>query len=204
MAFHNVLFNPDISYGAIGGPAYNTTVLIFDNGYEQRNINWDIPLQTWEIGHIINNVAKLKYLLLFFRNRKGRGNTWLFKDWSDYTVDNASVAGYNEGTLLSLGGSTYQLQKTYEDTAAAEIRDILFVVPSTFILWNNTTQLVESVDFTLNYNTGVVTMLTGSSFNHFTCQFYYRVRFDTDAIKLRMDGPTFGEVQSLMVMEVRD
>ena len=42
MAFHEVLFPPNISYGSQGGPKFKTTVFTADSGYEQRNIDWSM------------------------------------------------------------------------------------------------------------------------------------------------------------------
>ena len=40
MSFHEVRFPTRVSYGAIGGPRFSTTVQILNSGFEQRNINW--------------------------------------------------------------------------------------------------------------------------------------------------------------------
>ena len=40
MAFVEVQFPTDISYGSSGGPEYATDIVATNSGYEQRNINW--------------------------------------------------------------------------------------------------------------------------------------------------------------------
>ena len=71
MAFHDVLFPADISYGATGGPRFSTVINTVGSGREERIIRWDQPLMSWDVGHEITDETKLEALLAFFRAREG-------------------------------------------------------------------------------------------------------------------------------------
>jgi hypothetical protein len=49
MAFHEVRFPTDISYGSSGGPEFSTDIVITSSGHEQRNITadfeFDVPVR---------------------------------------------------------------------------------------------------------------------------------------------------------------
>ena len=210
MSYHNIIFDEGVSFGATGGPLFHTSQVILNNSYEKRNIDWDLPLLKWDVSHVVESREKMRYLLSFMRGRKGKGHTFKFKDWSDYTVLRASeytnpdygVTPYNEGLFTTITGTTFQLQKKYYDGYSTTYRDITRVKAGTFKLYNNTTLLTETTDYTLNYETGVLT--TSATHTHWTGEFYFVARFDTDEASIQMDGPIIASWAKIAIVEVRE
>src|SRR3569832_381396 len=79
-----------IDYGAVGGPEFNTSVVIVDSGYEQRNINWSQERNSWELGERALKKSELIYMHNFFRRVRGRAVGFRYKDWADYHVTAAN------------------------------------------------------------------------------------------------------------------
>jgi len=198
--FHNIVFDEQISYGSRGGPAFSTTVAVSNSGYEQRNANWDIPLKTWDVSHIIDTRDKITYLISFFNARKGKANTFLFKDWSDYSAQLTDDG--EEGYLLSTGVSTYQMQKKYYDSGSNSFRNIIKPKQTTVTVYNGSTLLTEGVHYSIDYTTGILTKLSGTV-THWRGEFYIVVRFDTDSMNITLDGPHFGNWNGIPITEVR-
>jgi len=86
VAFHDIQFPPEISYGAQGGPEFSTSVITVKSGQESRNQNWSESRIKWDVSTAIKNQTDLEELIAFFRARKGRAHAFRFKDWSDYTA----------------------------------------------------------------------------------------------------------------------
>src|SRR4051812_33839942 len=84
--FHEVQFPTGISYGAIGGPGFNTTILPLASGYEKRNQNWERARGEWDVAHGLRTQAELNLLKSFFYARRGRLFGFRFKDWIDYRL----------------------------------------------------------------------------------------------------------------------
>lgn len=203
MSFHNIVFDENYSQGSVGGPVYHTTIITYNNGFEQRNIDWSIPLSRWSVSHMMESDDKRRYLLSFFRARKGSGHTFLFKDWSDYRVRRTadwSALTYEEGVLTLISGTTYQMQKRYYDGVTNDYRDLIKIKTGTFILYNGAS-VVSSGSYTLDITTGQVT--TAATFTHFVCEFYFVARFDFDEARIRLDLPSVGEWNDITVVEVR-
>jgi hypothetical protein len=66
MAFHDILFPDDISYGSKGGPGFNTTVLELSSGAEKRNINWQRSRAKYDVSPGIKSRAQMDVLTAFF------------------------------------------------------------------------------------------------------------------------------------------
>ena len=60
MAFDEVQFDPLISFGALGGPEFNTDIIKVDSGGEFRNVNWADPLRRWTVGHNIKESSEFQ------------------------------------------------------------------------------------------------------------------------------------------------
>lgn len=122
MSFYEVQFPVGISYGAAGGPTYDTEVVTFVSGHEQRNINWSVSRLKYDVSHNIKNQAALDQLIVFFRAMRGRAHGFRFKDWADYQV---TIANGVLGTGVGTGMPTYQMGKNYAQAGAnTELRVI--------------------------------------------------------------------------------
>lgn len=120
VAFHEVRFPTDISYGSTFGPEFSTDVVTMKNGSEQRNINWSQTRCSGNAVHNIRTEDQFQRLLAFFRNRKGKAYGFRFKDHSDYR-GMFEYIGWGNGATTA-----FQLYRNYEDVVMniADVRKI--------------------------------------------------------------------------------
>ncbi len=120
-------FNTEIRYGTVGGPEFNTDIMVVTSGAESRNANWLDSRGKWQVADDVFNKKEIDELIAFFRERKGRAGGFRFKDWSDWRVEKT------EGVLLPIAGmpGRYQLAKQYVSGGQIVRRPITKPVPHT-------------------------------------------------------------------------
>ena len=199
MAFLDIQFPPRIAFNALGGPEYQTDVVVLASGHEQRNQNWAVARGQWDVAHAIKTAADKNALIAFFRVAKGRANSFRFKDWLDFE------ASLTEGVLTSLGGGTYQLAKRYTNAAGSEDRNITLPVNGTVVVKQGAVTLVSGGDYSINYATGVLTVI-GSPMPAPTAwsgEFDVPARFDTDRMQASIIDKAVYRWESIPIVEVR-
>ena len=215
MAFHDILLNPKFSYGATGGISYSTLVLQSVAGYEQRNINWSQVLGEWDISYSIRDDSDIEDLIAFYAARYGRGHTFRFLDWKDYTITNENI-----GTGSSTPGTKWQLTKTYTDaggntyerniTKPVDTSDTNHTLslsdPSytTFTLKAGGITKAETTDYTVDYSTGIVTDVSGlSGAIVVSCSFHNHCRFDVDLMEVVAEYYQLGGWENVKIKGVK-
>ncbi len=198
MAFEEVQFPTDISYGASGGPQYSTNIVTNHGGYEQRTANWQDARANYNVSHGVKTEAQLHSLIAFFRARKGKSQGFRFKDWTDYKVAGQSI-GIGNGTTTQ-----FQLIKSYASGSVTEARKITKPVAGTIKIYKNS--VLQSSGVSTNTTTGVVTFTVAPAGGvSITADFEFDVpvRFDTDNLKAGID--TFGSYSwpNITLVEVR-
>lgn len=197
---------PDrIAYGAAGGPAFSTGVVVASSGRESRNANWQYPVHQWDVSQGINGQADFQTLRAFFMVAMGRRNGWRFKDWADFTADHT---GEEAGVVTALTATTFQMVKRYSSGAAAQDRIILKPVAGTVEV-----KVLGVVDgtATVNATTGVITIASAPDASTVTWagQFDVPMRFDTDRLQGRIVSRNvqkgllheWGEIQILELLQ---
>ncbi len=198
MAFHDVQFPTDISYGSSGGPEYSTDVVITAGGHEQRNSNWVAARAKYNVAHGVKTQTQLDALIAFFRARKGRAYGFRFKDWTDYEAAAQSI-GTGDGSTTS-----FQLVRNYASGGVSEVRNIEKPVSGSIAIYFDAVQQLSgwSVDDT----TGIVTFSSapGSGVTITAdYQFDVPVRFDTDQLSARIDDYGVTSWNDIPLVEVR-
>jgi uncharacterized protein (TIGR02217 family) len=163
MAHYEILFPTDISYGVRGGPAWNTSIIKRSSGHEQRMQRWSTPL--WEypdVAHHARVVSKIDDLYDFFITvGEGSYNSFLFKDWADYTVLSADG---RLGTLaVGTGYPTYQMYKRYTYGARTFDRAIKKPKASSLSVYRGGVLKTETTHYTFDTTTGIVTFVADST-----------------------------------------
>lgn len=218
MAFVDLLFDPRISYHSVGGPQYSTTIVQSLSGREQRNQNWAQPVSQWDVSYGVKTLADIRYIQNFFIGMKGRFNTFRFYNQLDNALTNENL-GNGNGAI----GQTLQLQKTYTDLGGntyiktitkpvkvAEADHTLGLtspVYTTFALKCGTATLVEGVNYSVNYSTGLITSIiafTNGQAMTVSCSFHYHVRFNSDSISISTPSKGAYSVESINIVEVKD
>lgn len=161
--FETPRFPEDISYGATGGPAFNTDVVIVQSGNEQRNSRWDHPLIEYTADHGVKTQTQLDVLIAFFRIAAGKAHGFRFKDWVDFEVTQTN------GKLAAGGGSgvpTYQLQKSYSNAAGSYARTITKPVVGAATVYRNASPVTVGAgagNIAIDYTTGIVTFVADAT-----------------------------------------
>jgi uncharacterized protein (TIGR02217 family) len=180
MAFKEAPRFPDrIAFGAVGGPAYNTSIVTVSSGVEARNQNWSESRQEYDVSSGVKTEADFKAIDAFFRAVRGKAIGFRFKDWLDFRV------GIDEGVVAGLTTTTFQLQKQYESGSDESPRVIKKPIASGFVLKDSGVTLMVVTDYTLDATTGIVTTTAPHTAADlaWSGEFDVPVRFDVDKLQ---------------------
>ncbi len=196
--FHEVRFPPDISYGAVGGPGWSTTVVTTVSGHERRNANWSQARGRWNVAHGLKRREQVAELIAFSRARRGRAFGFRFKDWTDYQAL-AQTLGTGDGT-----GQSFQLVKHYASGGEVVTRSLAKPVAGTVKVYRDGTEATSgwSVDLT----TGLVTFATAPATGVIVTadlDFDVPARFDTDQMEITIETFELGSWAQIPVVEIR-
>ncbi|MEM7619763.1 MAG: DUF2460 domain-containing protein [Pseudomonadota bacterium] len=213
MAFHEVRFPTDISFGATGGPERRTEIVVLGSGYEERNQRWADSKRAYNAGYGLKSLDDLHTILNFFEERRGRLHGFRWKDKADFKSVGPDGTTTMLDQLIGTGdGSTiaFQLTKTYGSTYAPYQRHIQKPVSGTVKIAVNSVLQTEGSgnDYTLNYTTGVVTFEAGSipaNTHEVRAGFEFDVpaRFDTDELRVNASGFIHGDIPDIPIVEIR-
>ena len=198
-AFHDVQFPTRISYGARGGPTFNTTVRQLRSGQESRNANWSATRRRYDVTTAIQDEADKDEFLSFFINRKGKAHGFRFKDWADYSI----VAGQ-----IGVGDNVetqFQIIKTYNDGSYQTVRNITRPIGSTLKVYFDAVEQVSG--FSLNDSTGIITFTTPPASPvviTVDCEFDTPCRFDIDELSQVIEAFDQYVGDGLAIVELRE
>lgn len=196
--FHEVQFPPKVAYGASGGAEFNTSITTTFSGFEQRNVNWQKARGRWDVSTGIKTKTDMDILQAFFRARFGKAYGFRFKDWSDYQAVGQTL-GTGNGTQ-----TVFQLTKAYTSGAYSYSRDIKKPVTGTVKIYLNA--VLQGAGFSVDLTTGIITfsaapgagVIVSADFD-----FDVPVRFDTDTLAVRADGPGIFVWDAIPIVEIR-
>jgi uncharacterized protein (TIGR02217 family) len=209
MIFHEVRFPPSLSFGSVGGPERRTEVVTLANGYEERNTPWAQSRRRYDAGVSMRSLDDVETLIAFFEARRGQLHAFRWKDWADYKSGLPSKEASSEDQLIAWGdGETtaFQLIKTYKSGGHEYVRPIQKPVLGTVKLGLQGDPLVETIHYTVDTTTGIVTFADAPAKGaDITAGFEFDVpvRFDTDRIQTSVASFQAGDVPSVPVVEVR-
>lgn len=209
MAFHEVRFPANLSFGSVGGPERRTEVVQLSNGFEERNTPWSQSRRRYDAGVSLRSLDDIGALIAFFEARQGQLNGFRWKDWADYKSCTASATPAYGDQLIGIGDGVradYQLAKTYASGAEAQSRDIRKPVAGTVRIGLQGDELQEGVHFTVDVTTGIVTFASPPAVDERVTagfEFDVPVRFDTDSIQVSVASFQAGDVPQVPVVEVR-
>lgn len=209
MNFHEVRFPTNLSFGSVGGPERRTEIVTLANGFEERNSPWAHARRRYDAGVGVRSLDDIETLIAFFEARQGQLYGFRWKDWSDYKSSIASkdigfedqVIGTGDGAVVD-----FQLVKNYRSGLQSYARPITKPVQGTVLIGVARTLQVETVDYTVDYTTGVITFLTPPGLGaEITAGFEFDVpvRFDSDRIQTSVASFQAGEMPDVPVVEVR-
>jgi len=201
MSFHEIRFPTRISYGAVGGPRFSTTVQVLNSGFEQRNMNWAQARREYAADISPSRGAEWEELLAFFHARRGRAFGFRLKDFSDFKL---SAGEIGEGDGLQ---SDFQIVKIYQDAdkiAPPYERSLRKIVSGSVTVFLDGT--AQFGNWSVEETTGVVTFTSPPASGQkvaVSCEFDVPVRFDSDLMEAAIPGPDIHHWQSVKLVEIR-
>lgn len=209
MAFHEIRFPANLSFGSVGGPERRTEIVTLANGFEERNTPWEHSRRRYDAGVGLRSLNDIETLISFFEARAGQLHGFRWKDWSDYKSCAPLGVPAPEDQLIGIGDGTatvFQLQKTYSSGLQSYARPIRKPVVGTVIVAVEGDPKVETVEFSVNPETGEVTFAIPPALGtRITAGFEFDVpvRFDTDTIQTSVASFQAGDVPNVPIVEVR-
>lgn len=222
MTTHEVRLPESIERGARGGPGFKTIVFPADSGFEQRDIKWAVAKGRWDISYGLLRFdpntfdQSISELLAFFYARNGRGFAFRFKDWVDHRIgDPANPTTSNQ--TIGLGDDTttvFQVFKRYSSGGFNYDRTIVKLVSMTVHVLLDGVEKTEGVDWTADYNTGLITMAVapastggtgpgGEQVVAVALEFDVRVRFDVDQLDITAETAEAGSIPAIPLVELK-
>ncbi len=212
MAFDEVRFPTEISFGSAGGPGFNTTIIETDSGAEERISRWATARRQYDSVFGVRGVNDMTALREFWIARQGAARGFRFKDFDDFTTgandretptDTDEVLGTGDGSR-----TTFQLIKTYTSGLIVSVRNITKPVAGTEVV--SIDDVPQSAGFTVDPTTGVVTFSVAPAVAEVIkagCEFDVPVRFGEeleDAFAPIREGFDVASLPAIPLIEIRD
>ena len=197
MAFHEVQFPTDISFGSAGGPQFNTEVIELGSAFEKRNQNWTYSRERWDVAYGIDTKTKLTALATFFYARRGKAHGFRFKNHDDYQATNQEL-GSGDGAT-----TTFQLVKLYTSGGETYTRKITKPVTGTITVYLDSVEQTSTIS--VSTTTGIVTFDSAPSSGEIVTadfDFDIPVRFDTDHLPINF-AQYEARAASVPIVEIR-
>lgn len=209
MAFHEIRFPANLSFGSVGGPERRTEIVTLANGFEERNTPWAHSRRRYDAGLGLRSLDDVELLIAFFEARSGQLHGFRWKDWSDYkSCPPSQVPGPADQLVAEGDGVTrvFQLQKTYASGLQGYARPIRKPVLGTVSVAIEGDTKVESLEYSIEVETGLLIFdLAPAMGARITAGFEFDVpvRFDADSIQTSVASFQAGQVPSVPVVEIR-
>lgn len=209
MAFHEIRFPTNLSFGSMGGPERRTDVVTLASGFEERNTPWAHSRRRYEAGAGLRTLDDIEALIAFFEARRGKMHGFRWKDWSDYKSCAPSLRPTAIDQVIGTGDgvqTVFELSKTYRSGEQTYIRRITKPVAGTVLIAVARDPKVEGVEYWLDAERGEVTFAVPPDLGvsvYAGFEFDTPVRFDTDAIMTSIASFQAGEIPDVPVIEVR-
>lgn len=209
MAFHEVRFPANLSFGSVGGPERRTEIVTLTNGFEERNSPWAHSRRRYDAGLGLRSMDDLASLVAFFEARGGQMHGFRWKDWTDFKSCAPSAQPGMEDQLLGHGdgvSTVFTLRKEYLSGPSRYVRPITKPVLGTVTVAVAGVEMQESIDWRLDYATGTLTLsappIRGVPVTA-GFEFDVPVRFDADRIAVSVGSFQAGTMPDVPVIEVR-
>ena len=163
MNFHEIRFPANLSFGSVGGPVRHTDIVALANGFEERNTPWAHSRRRYDAGMAMRRLDDIQALIAFFEARRGQMYGFRWKDWADYKSCNATDGPHFNDLVIATGDGVtteFQLTRPYLSGGHTYVRPISKPVEGTVLIGLAGSEQQESVEFTVDTTTGLVTFTT--------------------------------------------
>ena len=209
MAFHDIRFPANVSFGSLGGPERLTEIVTLANGFEERNTPWEHSRRRYDAGLGLRSMDDVDALLAFFEARRGRLHAFRWKDWSDFKSCRPSLEISSLDQRIGVGDGVtkvFQLSRHYVSGDASYTRPIVKPVAGMVRVAVAYDPKVEGDEFTLDATTGLISFTVAPDIGTVVSagfEFDVPARFDTDRIQTSVASFRAGEVPNVPIVEVR-
>jgi uncharacterized protein (TIGR02217 family) len=209
MAFHEIRFPTNVSFGSLGGPERLTEIVTLANGFEERNTPWEHSRRRYDAGFGLRSLDDLEVLLAFFEARRGQLHAFRWKDWSDYKSCRPSqdISPLDQRIGVGDGVKTaFQLSRLYASGEASYQRPILKPVAGMVRAAVGYDPKVEGDEFSVDVTSGKITFAVAPDIGAIVSagfEFDVPARFDTDRIQTSVASFRAGDVPNVPIVEVR-
>src|SRR3954451_15704319 len=209
--FHEILFPLDIALKSAGGPERKTEIVALGSGREERNARWAHSRRRYDAGYGVKTFDALSQVVAFFEERRGRLFGFRWRDRLDHSSAAAGAGvtpldqaiGNGDGTQMQ-----FPLVKTYGAAHAPYARPIGKPVAGSVRVAVGGVEQTESLAFTCDVTTGVVTFLPGPVPGAGTVVragflFDVPVLLDTDYLEVDLSAFAAGSVPRIPLVEIK-
>ncbi|AGT07713.1 DUF2460 domain-containing protein [Paracoccus aminophilus] len=209
MAFHEIRFPANLSFGSVGGPERRTEIVALVNGHEERRTPWAHSRRRYDAGLGLRSLEDVAELIAFFEARAGQLHGFRWKDWADFKSGLPKDAPHFQDQLLGYGDARqteFQLVKAYVSGPGRYLRPVLKPVAGSVVMGIGTDDMREGVDFSVNTETGIITFNAPPGKGAAVTagfEFDVPVRFDTDHIAVSVASFRAGDLPQVPIIEVR-
>ncbi|MBU2958637.1 DUF2460 domain-containing protein [Paracoccus sp. 1_MG-2023] len=209
MAFHEVRFPTNLSFGAMGGPERRTEIVSMANGHEDRNSPWAHSRRSYDAGMGLRSLDDLAAVTAFFEARAGQLHGFRWKDWSDWKscLPSRTIA-FDDQVIGRGDGQTtrFQLTKGYVSGGQTYRRPVKKPVTGTVRAGIGGVEVHLGTHYEVDDASGVISFdqppETGADITA-GFEFDVPVRFDADRILVSVASFNAGQVPDIPVLEVR-
>jgi uncharacterized protein (TIGR02217 family) len=208
VSFFEIEFPRTISYRAVGGPGFSTTVNEGLSGGESRNRNWAKVRREWIVSLKtpvgLDRLTFVEMLRSFHLNVGGKADAFRIKDHLEFKAVGQPLVTVTGGVQLAVThttGSRSYVQLIYKPITSA-VQDYLGnSLADTVFLHGSTTPV------TVDETTGLVTGLAAGTLVDF--EYHFPARFDVDKLQLQVEesfvsgGQPIVSWNSIPVIEVQ-
>lgn len=209
MAFHEIRFPANLSFGSVGGPERRTEIVALTNGHEERRTPWAHSRRHYDAGLGLRSLDDVAALVAFFEARAGQLHGFRWKDWADCKSSAPSAAPGFQDQEIGRGDGVqrvFALRKGYASGPARYWRPIEKPVQGTVLAGVDNVELREGVDFEVDTTLGTVSFVAPPESGALVSagfEFDVPVRFDTDRIAVSVASFQAGDLPQVPVIEVR-
>lgn len=209
MAFHEIRFPANLSFGSVGGPERRTEIVTLTNGHEERRTPWAHSRRRYDAGLGLRSLDDVAALIAFFEARAGQMHGFRWKDWADFKSCAPSIAPSHLDQDLGVGDGVqrvFALRKAYASGPAQYWRPVAKPVEGSVLAGVGAVEKREGVDYTVDLASGAITFAVPPDAGAVVTagfEFDVPVRFDTDRIAVSVSSFQAGDLPQVPVVEVR-
>lgn len=200
------------SPGILVSITFDTTVLTDGSGGEERNINWQSPLLSFDFQKSFLRRNQLDEIIAFFQEVRGAASPFRYRDWSDFNATaqprSTRYGSITQGVLFPTPDgirTEFGLVKRYQVQSCLHYRGIVFPDPNTLTIYDTDFNLVESENWIFADGKIIFTMPpTGELLWH--GDFDVPVVFSSDLYEYKTVATKSGnayQIEGLQLQEVR-